>query len=155
MSGRVWVTQNVKVCPMLQKTVCLRLKYTKIKLNRQIEYAEVWFYFLSFTSDNLNEAPLSYAMVSVYSRPVQSLLVESSNTLWACRYCGDEDLRVVDLSRIISCVSMQPLPPVPTDSGEWLWFVIEKSGLDDIQLTGCEEPLDYGHSSGDTNASLN
>ena len=50
---------------------------------------------------------------------------------------------------------MQPLPPVPTDSGKQLWFVIEKSGLDDIQLTGYEEPLDYGHSSSDTNASLN
>ena len=126
-----------------------------LPIYRQIEYAEVWFYFLSFTSNDLDEAPLSYAMVSVYLHPVQSLLIESSNTLWACRYRGDEDLRVVDLSRIISCVSMQPLPPVPTDSGERLWFVIEKSGLDDIQLTGCEEPLDYRHSSSDTNASLN
>ncbi|KAH9051261.1 hypothetical protein EDB87DRAFT_1551082, partial [Lactarius vividus] len=54
------------------------------------------------------DAPHPYALVSVYSPPVQELLVESSNTLWACRYRGSEDLRVVDLSNITACVLMQP-----------------------------------------------
>ena len=68
------------------------------------------------------------------------LLRESSNTLWACTYNGG-DLRVVDLSSIVACVSMQPLPLQPTDSNK-LWFVVEKSGMDDVQLTGFDEHLD-------------
>jgi hypothetical protein len=117
-------------------------------LNGLIEYAEVQFYFLHFTTDEASEVPRPYALVSMYSRPIQELLVESSNTLWACRYCGNNDLRVVDLSCITACVSMQPLPPAPspgdTDHGpsHGLWFVVEKSGLEDAQLTGFEEHAD-------------
>jgi hypothetical protein len=68
-------------------------------------------------------------------------LDESSDTLWACQYTGDEDLRVVELSRIVACISMQPLPPLPNDP-PGLWFVLEKSGLEDFHLTGFEEPID-------------
>lgn len=114
----------------------------EIELNGQIEYGEVQFYFLHFTSDNPEDTPLPYALVSVYSRPVQEILDESSNTLWACRNCGDNGLRVVDLMSITACVSMQPLPRVPTDPDGTFWFVVEKSGLEDAQLTGFEEPLD-------------
>ena len=86
----------------------------------------------------------------MYSPPIQELLVESSNTLWACRYCGNNDLRVVDLSCITACVSMQPLPPAPSlsssdtdcEPNHGLWFVVEKSGLEDAQLTGFEEHTD-------------
>jgi hypothetical protein len=111
----------------------------KIDLNGQIEYAEVQFYFLHFTTDEAGEVPRPYALVSMYSRPIQELMVESSNTLWACRYRGNDDLRVIDLSCIVACVSMQPLPPAPSDTEHGLWFVVEKSGLEDVQLTGFEE----------------
>ncbi len=37
---------------------------------------------------------------------------------------------------------MQPLPPVPTDPKGGFWFVVEKSGLEDAQLSGYEETLD-------------
>lgn len=37
---------------------------------------------------------------------------------------------------------MQPLPLVPTDPEGRLWFVVEKSGLEDDQLIGFEETLD-------------
>jgi hypothetical protein len=126
----------------------LNVRCMKIILNGQIEYAEVQFYFLHFTTDYVNETPLSYALVSVYSRPIPELLAESSNTLWACRYRGDSNLRVVDLSSIIACVSMQRLPLLPTDAQEDLWFVVEKSGLEDAQLTGFEESLDIDQSDG-------
>ena len=36
---------------------------------------------------------------------------------------------------------MQPLPPLPDDPPR-LWFVLEKSGLEDVQLTGFEESLE-------------
>jgi hypothetical protein len=111
-------------------------------LNGQTEYGEVQFYFLLFAADSPDDGPPTpYALVSVYSRPIQELLDESSNTLWACQYTGDGDLRVVELSKIVACVSMQPLPPLPNDP-PGLWFALEKSGLEDFQLTGFEEPID-------------
>ena len=123
-------------------------------LNGQIEYGEVQFYFLQFTANSLEslddldsdlERPTrtAHALVSVYSRPVQSLLVESSNTLWACQYTGVDDLRIVPLSSIVACVSVQPLPSLPDDP-PGLWFVLEKSGLEDVQLAGFEESLENG-----------
>jgi hypothetical protein len=147
------VTWNVKVCLTLQRPVFLGSKDIKIELNGQIEYAEVQFYFLHFSSDNLDEVPLCYALVSVYSCPVQEILVESSNTLWACRYHGDDGLQVVNLLSIMAYVSMQPLPPAPGDSSEALWFVVEKSGLEDIQLNGYEDLDSLDHEQGLSGAS--
>jgi hypothetical protein len=43
---------------------------------------------------------------------------------------------------------MQRLPLLPTDAQEDLWFVVEKSGLEDAQLTGFEESLDIDQSDG-------
>jgi hypothetical protein len=108
-------------------------------LNGQIEYGEVQFYFLQVTTDSLEdlETPTAHALVSVYSRPVQALLVESSNTLWACEYTGVDNLRIVPLSSIVSCVSVQPLPPLPNDP-PGLWFILEKSGLEDFQFNRFE-----------------
>ena len=113
----------------------------KMLLNGQIEYGEVQFYFLLFATDSPDESPTAYALVSMYSRPIPELLTESFNTLWACHYTGDGDLRAVEVSTILACVSMQPLPPLPNDP-PGLWFVLEKSGLEDFQLTGFEEPID-------------
>ena len=122
---------------------CVRhwlLIFVKIESNGRIEFAEVQFYFLHFKTNEADETPIPYALVSMYSQPNKELLRESSNTLWVCTYNGD-DLRVVDLSSIVTCVSMQPLPLQPTDSNK-LWFVVEKSGMDDVQLTGFDKHLD-------------
>lgn len=115
------------------------LIFVKIESNGRIEFAKVQFYFLHFKTNEADETPVPYALVSMYSQPNEELLRESSNTLWACTYNGG-DLRVVDLSSIVACISMQPLPPLPTDSNK-LWFVVEKSGMDDGQLTGFDEHL--------------
>jgi hypothetical protein len=69
------------------------------------------------------------------------MLEESYQTLWACQYVGDADLRVVSTSSILASVSMQPLPPLPGERDD-NWFVVEKSGLDDMQLSGIQEPDD-------------
>ena len=45
------------------------------------------------------------------------------------------------LSSILTCVSIQLLPRLTTDP-EGLLFVLEKSGLEDVQLTGFEEPME-------------
>lgn len=84
---------------------------------------------------------LSYAVVSVYGRPNAEILTKSSHVLWAAAYMGDANLHVIEVKDIISVVSMQPLPRLPIDSDD-LWFVIEKSGLDDIELTGYIDSVD-------------
>jgi hypothetical protein len=110
-------------------------------LNGQREYGEVQFYFFVFATDSPDETPTAHALVSVYSRPIQAILTESSDTLWACEYGGVHDLRVVPLSTIVACVSVQPLPRLPNDP-PGLWFVLEKSGLEEVQSTGFEESLE-------------
>lgn len=72
-------------------------------------------------------------MLSLYGPPNHTMLVESSYTLRACEYKGQNKLICVPAVDIISVVSMQPLPCLPGDP-ENLWFVVEKSGLDDVQL---------------------
>ena len=114
-------------------------------LDGQIEYGEVQFYFFQFTTngpgpDSEATSSTAHALVSVYSRPVQALLTESSDTLWACQYTGVDNLRVVPLSSIVACVSVQPLPPLHDDL-PGLWFVLEKSGLEDVQLAVFGESL--------------
>jgi len=111
-------------------------------LDGQIEYGEVQFYFLQFTTNGPanSETTTTHALISVYSHPVQALLVESSNTLWACQYTGVDDLQVVPLSSIVACISVQCLPQLP-DNLPGLWFVLEKSGLEDVQLAVFGESL--------------
>lgn len=82
-----------------------------------------------------------HALVSVYGPPDADILEDSFHCLWACEYKGTDNLQVIDISQIISVVSMQPLPFIPGER-ENLWFVVEKSGLDDISLTGYVEPLE-------------
>ena len=81
--------------------------------------------------DNDTGSPL--ALILLYSRPDPHLLSESFNTLWACQRGADEDFRVIPVSAIISVVSIRPMPYTPEDQ-EKLYFVIEKSGLEDIPV---------------------
>lgn len=100
-------------------------------MNGVIEFAEVLYYFLDRDSGEPGEQ-IAYALLSFYGPPDQDMLDASSHTLYACQHEGN-DLRCVPVKDIESVVSMQPLPPMPGDP-ENLWFVIEKSGLDDVQL---------------------
>ena len=100
-------------------------------MNGVIEFAEVLYYFLDRDSDEPGEQ-IAYALLSFYGPPDQDMLYASSHTLYACQHEGN-DLRCVPVKDIESVVSMQPLPPMPGDP-ENLWFVIKKSGLDDVQL---------------------
>ena len=83
----------------------------------------------------------AHTMVSVYGPDDADLLEDSFHCLWACGYKGSDNLWIINLSQIISVVSMQPLAFLPGEHND-LWFVAEKSGLDDISLTGYVEPLD-------------
>lgn len=76
-------------------------------------------------------------MASLYGAPDDDLLRQSSHSLYACPYVGEADLHVIQISCILTVVSMQPLPTKVDEVGrENLWFVVEKSGFDDTELTG-------------------
>ena len=119
-------------------------------LNGQIEYGKVQFYFLKFMTNGpaSSETTIACALISVYSCPVQALLIESLNTLWACQYMGVDNLQVIPLSSILTYVSIQPLPPLH-DNLPGLWFVLEKSGLEDAQLARFGELLGDEPGAGD------
>jgi hypothetical protein len=63
------------------------------------------------------------------------MLAKSSHVLWAAPHMGNMNLQVIKTTEIISVVSMQSLPPKSGDPQN-LWFVVEKSGLDDTEITG-------------------
>lgn len=63
------------------------------------------------------------------------MLEQSAHTLVACPYRSLNNLVVIPTSDIVSVISMQPLPRWDGDP-ENLWFVVEKLGLEDTELTG-------------------
>lgn len=82
-----------------------------------------------------NDNLVPYALVSLYGPPDADMREDSYGTLLACAYQGDTSLQVIEVASILSVVSMQPLPRRPEDE-EDLWFVVEKSGLDDTEPSG-------------------
>ena len=99
-------------------------------LNGKSEYAEVHFLLEDDDGDLI-----CYALFSPYGPPDAELLEDSYQTLWVSSYLGNESLEIITANSIISVVSMQPLPPLGNEE-ENCWFVVEKSGLDDTDLTG-------------------
>ncbi|KAM6492088.1 hypothetical protein JOM56_011812 [Amanita muscaria] len=112
----------------------------KLKLNTELRYGEVLFFFSDETADQVISC---YALVSVYGPPNADLLEESSHALRACPYYGDENLHLIHFRSILSVVSMQPLPTCRDDVGlDSHFFVVEKSGIDDTELTGYVDSLE-------------
>ena len=108
-------------------------------INGKVEFGEAQFYFqIANPSDDNKFIP--YALVSLYGPPNAEMLEQSFRTLWACTYSGLNNLLVIPISSIITIISMQPLPRLPEDP-EDLWFVIEKSGLDDTEISGYVDPI--------------
>ncbi|PPQ93926.1 LOW QUALITY PROTEIN: hypothetical protein CVT25_010667 [Psilocybe cyanescens] len=104
----------------------------KIHCNGKPQFAEVQYFFLDRDSDKPGE-PIAHAVLSLHGPPNHDMLVESSHTLHACRYTGQDNLCCLPVIAIDSVISMQPLSCLPDDPVD-LWFVVEKSGLNDVQL---------------------
>ena len=56
------------------------------------------------------------------------LLRDSSNTVYMCTYCDQEDLQIIDVKTIESVVAMVPLTPSDGDLSAQ-HFLVEKPGL--------------------------
>ena len=81
-------------------------------------------------------------MASLYSRPDNDLLKESSNTLWSCKHQGEGAMAVIDVKAIEAVVAMVP-HSVEILGAEWAdrVFVVEKSGLDVASMGGVTEAV--------------
>ncbi|KAG6915363.1 hypothetical protein DXG01_011973 [Tephrocybe rancida] len=110
----------------------------KIDLNGTITFAEVRFYFyVSSTEDpdqlDGEENIVPWALASINSYPDATILADSFNTVWACHKTGSAGLQAFPASSIISLVSMQPMPAFDNEPKD-LWFPVEKSSLEEVQL---------------------
>jgi hypothetical protein len=83
----------------------------------------------------------AHALILIYGPPDLDLLEDSHHTLLAVTYQGDSNLQIIAVNSIISVVSMQPLPKFTEEEADH-WFVVEKSGIDDTELTGYVDPMD-------------
>lgn len=82
---------------------------------------------------------MTFALVSLYSRPDEGLLKLSHGTVMSCRYQGTAALRVIPISDIHAVVGMLPHPnTTPTDvfSPQGSFYVAEKLGLEASLLRG-------------------
>ncbi|KAG6819020.1 hypothetical protein H0H93_016276 [Arthromyces matolae] len=115
----------------------------KIRLDGQINYAQVRFYYRNggedWDTDSSSDAESTdsdtkslRALVSIYSDPDPIIFAESCKTIWACRPGGSDSLRIIPASSILSLVSMQPMPAFAHEPQD-LWFVVEKSSLEEVQ----------------------
>ena len=79
--------------------------------------------------------PDAFALVSFYGPLDEDMYEDSFGCLWACTYSRNTDLAVIKISAIQSVISMQPLPQAKGDPNG-LFFVVEKLGLDDLEMMG-------------------
>ncbi|KAG1844003.1 hypothetical protein C8R48DRAFT_780461 [Suillus tomentosus] len=118
----------------------------KVTINDRNEIAQVLYYAqlaikADDINDNENDGELEYhddeiyrfvtvAIVSVYSRPDPELLQKSMQTVWSCKYHGDEALQLVSAKSIQSVVAMIPhRPKLQSGVVEDRFFLLEKPGL--------------------------
>jgi hypothetical protein len=79
------------------------------------------------------------ALVSVYSPPHAGLFEASNGTVLSCIYRGEADLKVIDISSIVSVVAMIPHDPFADGDTQERYFVAEKPGLEVTVLGGIED----------------
>ena len=81
------------------------------------------------------------AVLSLYGAPDADLLDRSFKTVYAVDFVRYQRLVVIDVTDIISVVSMQPFPAILGGPYIGKWFKVEKSGLEDTELTGAVDQM--------------
>ena len=75
--------------------------------------------------------------------PHSELLHISSNTLYSCKYKGDNALRFIDAKMIQAVVAMVPhTPTIGHQEPSERFFLVEKPGFDVGVMTGIEDELE-------------
>lgn len=100
-------------------------------------FGEVLYYFRCKRQGNV----LSLAVLAAYSEPDVDLLAASHGTFISCKYLGDDNVQVIDVSQIQSVVAMVPHRLEKHSAEDQFYFLVERPGLDVICLGGGEENL--------------
>lgn len=79
------------------------------------------------------------ALVSLYSPPHAGLFEASNGTVLSCTYRGVANIKVINISSIVSVVAMVPHDPFPNGDRQEQYFVAEKPGLEATVLGGFVE----------------
>ncbi|TFK58648.1 hypothetical protein BDN72DRAFT_906543 [Pluteus cervinus] len=110
--------------------------FSKIRLLGKDRFGEVQ-YFFQYRSQNVLH---TVAMLSIYTYANSTLLRESLETLYACRYTGTTNLHVIKVQDILSVVGMPPLPHKATEPQYAGYvYVAEKPFLEATQFMDDEE----------------
>ncbi|KAJ6457721.1 hypothetical protein C8R45DRAFT_844222, partial [Mycena sanguinolenta] len=123
----VRIARNVKVSLRLWSHI--NAHRPQVWVRDQLEVAEVHFFFRHKNGSAL-------ALASLYSRPDEQLLRRSYNTVWSCT--GPLGFIVIKVKSIESVVAMVPHRIFNVDR----FFLVEKPGLDMMNVTGQNEPDD-------------
>ena len=109
-------------------------KWTEIVDNIQVtHFGEVQFFFRAEIEGQMH----GLALISKYGPPDAELLHQSSNALWVSQYQGNEQLKVINIKSIATCIAMIPFMDPP----DGRFFVCEKMGLEIGYLGGVDEDL--------------
>ncbi|KAJ3508902.1 hypothetical protein NMY22_g16468 [Coprinellus aureogranulatus] len=124
----------------LTRRVCrmVKIEYKAYDANGRVtgtvtSFGEAQFYFLDSEGN-------AKAMVALFGPRIERIYNESHSTIWACTYPDAEDstrLRLCNVEEIVAVVSMQPFIRRDDDydlDGLNVWFVAEKSGLEDTHV---------------------
>ena len=96
---------------------------------------EILYYFQCRVKGFLS----TLAVVSAYSPPVPDLLGRSHGTLISCKYFGDENLIVIEITCIKAVIAMIPHSPPGMEREDGYHYLVERPGLDITILGGIHE----------------
>ncbi|KAK6967044.1 hypothetical protein R3P38DRAFT_2589663, partial [Favolaschia claudopus] len=107
--------------------------------------AEILFFFILRVGDSDTDPEQYLALASFFGPPDTDLLDLSSNAYWSFKHLRDADLRVVDVTSIISCVTMAPDHQyvIHRSDGSEIdrWFLFEKPRLKHASRAGTTESM--------------
>ena len=100
-------------------------------LNEKIRYTEVLYFFVVHKADLRH----TLAAVKLFAPPNPDLLRDSFETLWVCKFPGDEGIAVVDAKCITDVIGMIPFhqPGEEGDTTAEEFFAVEKITLMQFQ----------------------
>lgn len=99
-------------------------------MNDSISFGEILYYFQCRIKGLLS----TLAAISIYSPPLPSLLIKSHGTFASCKYFGDNNLSIIDVTCIKAVVAMIPHSPPGVESEDKYFYLVERPGLDIANL---------------------
>ncbi|KAJ7745021.1 hypothetical protein DFH07DRAFT_749135 [Mycena maculata] len=127
--------------PLDKVRMARNVKVSSLSLSKEIAISEVHFFFRAEVAG----LPQAFALVDLYSQPDEDFIRESHSTVWSCGHGEGKHLRVIPAQSILSVVAMVPHDLAAGAAERYRpnnYFLVEKPGLDIMQLVGYEQADD-------------